>query len=430
MSTVSFVRSHTGQVLLLAMASRILYILIVALSTFTTTEYDTSATHVLAPSTIAACSTPASQILLTLKRLVRWDAVYFLGIAEQGYTYEQQFAFFPGLPLLMQAATHSLSSVFGSSVCNHVLLVISGILISNTCFVMATVALYKLSAHVLHDNHIAFVSAILFAFNPAGIFMSSIYTESPFALCAFMGMLNMVQGHTWAAALWWSGASSLRGNGILFAGFFIWDLLHPFAKHTIQTQTMYRIVRNTIALGVVVAPFILFQYYGWTLFCTENADTYRPWCNHRIPSIYSFVQAHYWNNGLFKYYTAQQIPNFFLAAPYLIVSCTGITQFALEHWTEFISVGFMTKKLKRPYSVLTLLPFVYLWMVMLGTCALFMHVQVILRFFTSSPVLFWVLAKWTVEWNGKSMFIRLLGFYYTAYPVIGAVLFANFLPPA
>ena len=41
--------------------------------------------------------------LYGLESLVRWDAVYFLGIAERGgYAFEQEFAFFPGLPLLMR----------------------------------------------------------------------------------------------------------------------------------------------------------------------------------------------------------------------------------------------------------------------------------------------------------------------------------------
>ncbi len=41
--------------------------------------------------------------LYGLESLVRWDAVYFLGIAERGgYAFEQEFAFFPGLPILMR----------------------------------------------------------------------------------------------------------------------------------------------------------------------------------------------------------------------------------------------------------------------------------------------------------------------------------------
>ncbi|TPX71165.1 hypothetical protein SpCBS45565_g01353 [Spizellomyces sp. 'palustris'] len=45
-----------------------------------------------------------------LAPFVRWDAVYFLKIAEAGYTYEQEFAFFPGLPLLMRALSGMLET--------------------------------------------------------------------------------------------------------------------------------------------------------------------------------------------------------------------------------------------------------------------------------------------------------------------------------
>lgn len=34
----------------------------------------------------------------------RWDTVYFLKIAREGYQYEQQAAFMPGLPVLMRTA--------------------------------------------------------------------------------------------------------------------------------------------------------------------------------------------------------------------------------------------------------------------------------------------------------------------------------------
>jgi GPI mannosyltransferase 2 len=42
-----------------------------------------------------------------------------------------------------------------------------------------------------------------------------------------------------------------------------------------------------------------------------------PWCARTIPSIYTYAQNTYWNQGLFRYWTVAQIPNFVIAAPVL-----------------------------------------------------------------------------------------------------------------
>jgi phosphatidylinositol glycan class V len=100
---------------------------------------------------------------------LRWDAIYFLDISENGYSLEQEHAFFPLLPLLVKAVV-SIIPPFASSKLMHLLI---GVVISNTCFVFAAVTLYRLTSLVLNNKTLARTAAILFCIQPCGIFMSS-----------------------------------------------------------------------------------------------------------------------------------------------------------------------------------------------------------------------------------------------------------------
>ncbi|KAI8929928.1 GPI mannosyltransferase 2 [Entophlyctis helioformis] len=418
-----------------------------------------------------SCSDLLSRLALVLARpLMRWDAVYFLDIAENGYTFEQQFAFFPGLPLLARG----LASVFAwtGGFCNHAATTLAGIAVSNISFVIATIALYHLSAHVLQDRRLARVSAVLFALSPAGIFLSSMYSESPFAAFAFLGMLCMVRGQRLEASILWSAASAIRANGILLVGFFAWDVLHPMSARSANSSLPARLVFNSLLSAIAMAPFISFQYFAWATFCDPSqTDTShrRPWCTNTPPIIYSFVQERYWDNGLFKYYTLQQLPNFVLAAPIAAISMAGIVAYARSYTSAFLSLGFVSNgkhdkpqmpSIRKPTAAppgtpalqltpsslpppLAALPFIYLWTGMLVICLSSMHVQVIIRFFTSVPPLYWYLASLLTPHPPTSSSIGLspalplqassrlgLMIYLVVYPLVGAILFANFLPPA
>ena len=306
-----------------------------------------------------------------------------------------------------------------------------------------------MSLAVLQDEQIAHFASIFYVLNPSGIFMSSIYTEPLFALLTFLGMRHMHQKRRLAAALYWMLATTVRANGILHAGFFVWDLMHRSdSRKPISLKSLFtlliRCIQNLTCAFIVVSPFLALQFYAWRTMCNNKnalSEPVRPWCLDSIPLVYPFVQKHYWNNGFLKYFTLQQLPNFILASPIILLSLFGIYKYSASNMHRFLSIGFdnRTSKASRfnsEYLSDDVLPFVYLWTVMLFLCVTTMHVQVILRFFTSVPPLFWFLGHLFGKHSSKNnpnyqgLLRKFIFYYFVAYPSIGAILFANFLPPA
>jgi phosphatidylinositol glycan class V len=89
--------------------------------------------------------------------LLRWDEFHFLHIAHHGYTYENQWAFFPGAPLLMRFSAFLLSLLPGVS--THPDLLLAGATAALACD--GTRTLYDLSLHHLRSPHLALLTALL-----------------------------------------------------------------------------------------------------------------------------------------------------------------------------------------------------------------------------------------------------------------------------
>ena len=369
---------------------------------------------------------------------LRWDAIHMLAIAKNGYVFELQYAFFPLVPYVSRYITLGLLNYcgFNQFVSFEPLAALVAILFTNSCHYFATLFLFKLTLLVFNSTKFAMIAAIMFMFNPAAIQLSAIYTEAPFALFTFVGLYAFYSKKRFMASVFWALASVTRSNGIVLIGFFFYDLLTAlFAANdaTLSGSMIITKLFTTVIYSIIsLSGFLGFQYFAHTQFCLKS-DNLRPWCSAKIPNIYSFVQKEYWNVGLFNYFTINQIPNFFLALPMIIIcSAACFLYFESDH-LRFISLGLHQRKNKRAKSLKLfyddqMLPHIYLLIFMLFYNVFVAHVQIITRVFTFLPVVYWFMAHLIMTASIKTQKILLT--YIGIYGTLGAVLFALNYPPA
>lgn len=211
-------------------------------------------------------------------------------------------------------------------------------------------------------------------------------------------------------------SGSVRANGVIYAGFFIYNIISRRRISIVYT------IKMLIYAVLVFIPFLAFQYLGKIYFCSNNPQS---WCDSQF--IYQYVQKKYWNNGWLAYYEFKQIPNFIMASPFLVLSVYGIHKYISADSIRFFTLGYKALDIKDPALHLRLLPFFYLWCFMLFMVSTLMHVQVILRFFTCLPPLYWTIAGVLKVSSIKRLV--LVG-YLLIWPLVGIALFSNFYPPA
>jgi Mannosyltransferase (PIG-V) len=143
-----------------------------------------------------------------LSPLARWDAVWYLRIADSGYGGSAaRAAFFPLYPLL----TAALGQLGGGS---EAALLVSAYLIALACFLGALVVLYRLVSLEL-GRQLAAPTLLLISVFPAAVFFGAPYSESLFLLLA-VGAFYAARTDRWAwAGACAAGAAATRSAGIL-----------------------------------------------------------------------------------------------------------------------------------------------------------------------------------------------------------------------
>jgi len=392
----------------------------------------------------------ASAVRHAIESAIVWDGVHFVRICQCGYgASEHQFAFLPLWPWTMRLVRDytpilcRLRVVIGDAAA----CALSGLILSNLCFVLSAVALYRLGKQVGYSHRAARVAAMAYCVNPSSVFFSAVYTESLFACLTFEGIRLMAvakpEGNRGRRAVVLGTvllalATLARSNGItacvvvlaidvknwLPTGRFYQRATSSFCRRTLKALAIF-----AIKCVVIVAPFYVYQFAVASLWYEGGAgeeftvagksmsiNTITSALNWRqllLPRVYKRIQSKYWNLGLFQFYSLEQIPNFVLALPIWFTTLFGVWQ----HFSKLCHT--VNRRYQSPpvgttgtlaaaasmgsfpslESVGDVLVrgafFLHMFLLMLVS-VLIMNVQVSTRFLSTCPALYWTVAELAV----------------------------------
>ena len=192
-----------------------------------------------------------------------------------------------------------------------------GILIGHISHLLSVLVLFDLSTLLFDQtsgsSHIPYIASCLHIVSPAGLFLSAPYGESLFSLLHFLGLSLFVRNILWRddSSLWKRDvvlilsaiaiafATTVRSNGLLSGLLYAQQALSTIMNilrggltvRLLHTLAITVIAGLIVASGTVVPQFLAYQEY-----CVhaQSGAAARLWCESTIPSIYNFVQSHYW----------------------------------------------------------------------------------------------------------------------------------------
>jgi hypothetical protein len=133
----------------------------------------------------------------------RWDSVWYLAIARDGYGAAGRPAFFPLYPLLARVG----GWVVGSPL-------VAGALISTACLVVGLAALHELTRLEL-GGEAARWTVVALAVSPMSFFFSAVYSESLFLALSAGALLAARRGRWWWAGARGALAAATRSAGVV-----------------------------------------------------------------------------------------------------------------------------------------------------------------------------------------------------------------------
>lgn len=336
------------------------------------------------------------------------------------------------------------------------------ICIAHVSHLLSVLAVFSLTRKLFFNYPVtfAFRAAAFHIISPAGIFLSSPYAESSCALLSFIGCFLFTKSivhkgpntanHDLLVLL--SGicfgiATTFRSNGILNGLLLLEEAFRTLLalKHSFSLSVLRRLLATGLGGMCVGAGFVIPQYIAYSEYCGEANEVLRPWCQRYLPSIYTFVQDHYWyvllrqiqllcltlhrNCGFLRYWTLSNLPLFLLAAPmYIVLTRSGLWALNFDSSPKQgqSEKTQKTKEVGSAQQVLRNLAITQLSLVALTLATA--HVQIITRISSAFPVWLWYGSM--ASQDGKSRLVGSFVKFMVLYALIQGALYASFLPPA
>ncbi|HEY3021033.1 MAG TPA: mannosyltransferase family protein [Solirubrobacteraceae bacterium] len=168
----------------------------------------------------------------------RWDSVWYLSIAQDGYGAQGRPAFFPLYPLLARVG----GWVVGSPL-------VAGALVSTACLVAGLAALHELTRLEL-GGEAARWTVVGLAVSPMSFFFSAVYSESLFLALSAGALLAARRGRWWWAGALGAGAAATRSAGVV--------LLVPLVLLAWSARPR-PMPRDALALALVPGGLVVFM---------------------------------------------------------------------------------------------------------------------------------------------------------------------------
>ncbi|VDK74909.1 unnamed protein product, partial [Litomosoides sigmodontis] len=422
--------------------SRMLIFIIQFVMNVAVTDYPTDAFQGV-PVPQAELSLVDHWIITAFGGLTRWDAVHFLHIAQYGYTYENNLAFFPLFPTLIYSLTVIWSWAipfihFSTAV------IFTAITVNFMAFALSGQLLYALMLSLTKSTKLALLACLVFTLNPASVFFSAAYSESVYMLLTFCGLFTLYAYPSPSfmryiiAAVFFSFAFATRSNGIFNFGYIIFQLVVETIYSMALRKFIWECDCGTVLLKLfrfVMIIMICWGIFGSQVishgsrmhhyFCSQNMTYSRTkvmpdvvyqyalqtklvlphdlknlsWCSkgrnmlYPIPSFYKHIQEKYWQVEPFGYWKLTKLPCFVMAAPAIFVVLYGslfeFNRLRAVHGSLFGVV------LGTFHDTNSTLPFIIHAMVLTILALVLYNVEVLTRIlFSSSPFVYLVIARY------------------------------------